>query len=167
MFVLLDIIVMCVFMDSFTQTQCKVTVAPKNGGNSNRSHEPTKYCNWVSGNPTYQCSNQPITKGSWWRHQMETLSALLAICAGNSPVTGEFPTRRPVTRSFVVFFDLRLNKRLNKQSWGWWSETPLCPLWRHCNECQQIGNHALDSANAYDPGLCVSECVVCISHDMV
>ena len=53
--------------------------------------------------------------GSWWRHQMETFSALLAICAGNSPVTGEFPTQRPVTRSFDVFFDLRLNKRLGKQ----------------------------------------------------
>ena len=39
----------------------------------------------------------------WWRHQMETFSALLAICAGNSPVTGEFPAQRPVTRSFDVF----------------------------------------------------------------
>ena len=45
---------------------------------------------------------------------METFSALLAICAGNSPVPGEFPTQRPVTRSFDVFFDLRLNKRLSK-----------------------------------------------------
>ena len=51
---------------------------------------------------------------SWWRHRMETFSALLAICAGNSPVPGEFPTQRPVTRSFDVFFDLRLNKRLSK-----------------------------------------------------
>ena len=69
----------------------------------------------------------------WWRHQMETFSALLAICAGNSPVPGEFPAQRPVTRSFDVFFDLRLNKRLSKQSWGWWFETPSCPLWRHSN----------------------------------
>ena len=45
---------------------------------------------------------------------METFSALLAICAGNSPVTGEFPVQRPVTRSFGVVFDLRLNKRLSK-----------------------------------------------------
>ena len=52
---------------------------------------------------------------TWWRHQMETLPALLAICAGNSPVHGEFPAQRPVTRSFDVFFDLRLNKRLSKQ----------------------------------------------------
>ena len=47
---------------------------------------------------------------------METFSALLAICAGNSPVSGEIPAQRPVTRSFDVFFDLRLNKRLSKQS---------------------------------------------------
>ena len=45
---------------------------------------------------------------AWWRHQMETFSALLAICAGNSPVPGEFLAQRPVTRSFDVFFDLRV-----------------------------------------------------------
>ena len=50
---------------------------------------------------------------SWCRNQMETFSALLAICAGNSPVTGEFPAQRPVTRSCDVFSDLRLNKRFN------------------------------------------------------
>ena len=46
---------------------------------------------------------------------------------------GEFPTQRPVTRSFDVFFDLRLNKRLSKKSWGWWFETLSRPLWRQCN----------------------------------
>ena len=43
-------------------------------------------------------------------------------------------TQRPVARSFDVFFDLRLNKRLSKQSWSWWFETLSHPLWRHCNE---------------------------------
>ena len=47
---------------------------------------------------------------------METFYALLAICAGNSPVTGEFPAQRPMTQSFDIFCDLRLNKRLSKQS---------------------------------------------------
>ena len=51
----------------------------------------------------------------WWRHQMETCSALLAISPGNSPVTGEFSAQRPVTRGFDVFFDLCQNKRLSKQ----------------------------------------------------
>ena len=46
---------------------------------------------------------------------------------------GEFPAQRPVTRSFDVFFDLRTNKRLSKQPWGWWFETPSWSLWRHCN----------------------------------
>ena len=46
---------------------------------------------------------------------------------------GEFPTQRPGTRSFDVFFDLRLDKRLSKQSWGWWFGTQSRPLWRHCN----------------------------------
>ena len=70
---------------------------------------------------------------SLWRHQMETFSVLLALGAGKSPVTSEFPAQRPVTWSFDVFFYLRLNKRLSKQSWGRWFETPLRPLWRHCN----------------------------------
>ena len=74
-----------------------------------------------------------IVNPSWWRHQMETFSALLAICAGNSPGTGDFPAQRPVTRSFGVFFDPRLNKRLGKQSRGWRFETPSRPLWRHGN----------------------------------
>ena len=65
---------------------------------------------------------------------METFSALLAICAGNSPVPGEFLAQRPVTRSFGAFFDLHPNKRMSKQWWGWWFETPSFPLWRHRNE---------------------------------
>ena len=54
---------------------------------------------------------------------METFSALLALCVGESPVPGEFPTQRPVTRSFDDFFDLRLNKRLSKRE--------TCDLRRH------------------------------------
>ena len=64
---------------------------------------------------------------------MEAFSALLTICVGNSPVPGEFPAQRLVTRSFDVFFDLCLNKRLSKQSWGWWFETLSRPIWRHCH----------------------------------
>ena len=47
---------------------------------------------------------------------------------------GEFPAQRPVARSFDVFFDLRLNKRLSKQPWGWWFETSSWSLWRQCND---------------------------------
>ena len=75
-----------------------------------------------------------VNEKSWWRHQMETFSAWLAICVRNSPVHGESPPQRPVTRSFDVFFDLRLNKGLSKQSWGWWFETLSRRLWRHCND---------------------------------
>ena len=77
--------------------------------------------------------NRIINGYSWCRHQMENISALLAFCVGNSPVTSEFPAQRPVTRRFDVFFDLRLNKRLSKQSWGWRLETLSRSLWRHCN----------------------------------
>ena len=77
----------------------------------------------------------PNDNFSWWRHPMKKVSASLVICAGNSAVADEFPAQRPVTvtRSFDVFLHLRLNKRLSKQSWGWWFETPSRPLWRHSN----------------------------------
>ena len=65
---------------------------------------------------------------------MTAFSALQALCVGNSPVTGELPSQRQVTWSSGVSFDLRLNKRLSKQSWGWWFETPSRSLWRHCND---------------------------------
>ena len=91
-----------------------------------------------------------INQGSWWRHQMETFSALLAICAGNSPVPGEFPAQRPVTRSFDVYFDLRPNKRLSKHLWGWWFETPSRPLWCH--------------RNVEKPIIVTVTCYACLSH---
>ena len=52
--------------------------------------------------------------------------------------TGEFPSQRPVTRSFDVFFDLRPNKRLSKQPWGWWFQTPSWSLWRQCNDLHRL-----------------------------
>ena len=61
----------------------------------------------------------PIFSLTWWRHQTETFSALLAICVGNSPVTGDFPSKRPVTRSFDVFFDLcPINDWVNNREAG-------------------------------------------------
>ena len=88
----------------------------------NRYHD----CLWSGGSRSH-C----IT---WWRHQMDIFFTLLALCEGNSPVNGELPAQWSVTRSFEAFFHLRLNKRLSKQWWGWWSETPSRSLWRHCNE---------------------------------
>ena len=81
---------------------------------------------------------------SWWRHQMGTFSALLALCAGNSPVTGEFSSQRPMTQSFDVFFNLCLSKRLSKQWRRRWFETPPCLSWRHCN---------VDHIHAYKVGM--------------
>ena len=54
--------------------------------------------------PCAKNSYMYISMEPWWRHQMETSSALLSLCAGNSPVTGEFPSKRLVTRSFDVLF---------------------------------------------------------------
>ena len=61
------------------------------------------------------------------------------IIHGAVKLCSEFPAHRPVTQSLDDFFDLRLNKRLRKQSWGWWFETLSCPLWRHCNGSLSIG----------------------------
>ena len=69
---------------------------------------------------------------AWWRYQMETFSVLLALCEGYSPVNS--PHKRQ-WRGALMF---SLNKRLSKQSWGWWFETPSRSLWRHCNGHQGI-----------------------------
>ena len=75
-----------------------------------------------------QRSENCYTFGSWWRHQMEIFSALLAFCAGNSPHKGKW-------RGALVFSLIRaLNKWLSKQSRCWWFETPSSSLWRHCND---------------------------------
>ena len=74
--------------------------------NSARNTRATK-CDWGRSVDRYW--------NTWCRHQMETFSALLVLCAENSPVTGEFPSQKPVTRSFGVFFNLHLHKRLSKQ----------------------------------------------------
>ena len=78
----------------------------------------------------------PLRDETW--KIMETFSALLALCAGNSSVSGEFPAQRPVTRSFDVFFDPRLNKRLSKQLYCWCFRTPSHPLWRPRNEQESV-----------------------------
>ena len=97
------------------------------------------------------------TFNTWWRHQMETFSALQALCGWNSPVTGEFPAQSPVTRSFDVFFDLCLNKRLSKQSWRCWFETPSRSLWRHSNEIIALWHswYALTSLRHHDACRCL------------
>ena len=102
--------------------------------------ETTVYTKLYAQNSSQEIQNKFIFQSdklsflTWWRHQMETFSALLAISAGNSLVTGEFPSQRPVARSFDVSLICALNKRLSKQSWGWWFEMQSRPLWRHRNE---------------------------------
>ena len=70
----------------------------------------------------------------WRHHQIKTFSILLALCKGTLPVTSGFSSQRPVTRSFDVFFHLRLNIRLTKQPRRRWFGMPSRPLWRHCND---------------------------------
>ena len=79
-----------------------------------------------------------ITSNPIMASSMETFPALLALCEGNPPVASRFPSQRAVTRSFDVFFDLRLNMRLNKQLRGRWFDTSSRSLWRHCNAILQI-----------------------------
>ena len=70
-----------------------------------------------------------------WRHQIEILFALLAFCAGNSPLTGYSPSQTNCQwRGALISSLIRaLNKRSSEKSWGWWFETPSRSLWRHCN----------------------------------
>ena len=99
----------------------------------------TGNCRWNIRLPNLQIICGDLTRRvPWWRHQMEKK---LPLCEGNPPVTSRFPSQKPVTRSFEVFFDLHLNKRLRKQSRRRWFETPLRPLWRHCNDQDRSANN--------------------------
>ena len=83
---------------------------------------------------------------AWWRHMTMMTSSNGDIFRVTGHLCreftgpGEFPTQRPVMRSFDIFFDLRLNKQFSKQSWGWWFETLSRSLWRHRNGRYMIGS---------------------------
>ena len=114
-----------------------IVLTLEGNGSLSASERKKSVCwHWISLN-----SLRPSDAYTRRRQQMETFSALLAL----------FPAQRPGTRSFDVFFDLRLNKWLSKQWWDWWFETPLRPLWRHCNIC--VGNQTIiGSDTCLSPG---------------
>ena len=80
------------------------------------------------------CQNQCLALGHMMTSSNGNIFRVTGPLCGEFTGPGEFPTQRPVTRSFDVLFDLRLNKRLSKQPWGWWFETPSWSLWRQRNE---------------------------------
>ena len=98
--------------------------------NGSNFHVADPLCREFTGD---RWSSPRLRTSTWLCYQMDMFFALLAFCAGNSPVAGEFPSQRPVTQSFDVFFDLHLNKRLSKQSRRLWFEVPLCSSSHHCN----------------------------------
>ena len=82
---------------------------------------------WIGASSWNPCSWSQMTS------ENGNIFCVTGLCAWNSPVTGEFPSQRPVTRSFDIFFDLHLNKLFSKRPRRRWFETPSCSLWRHCN----------------------------------
>ena len=102
---------------------------------------------FVIGNKSWKFQDDTMM-GTWWRgdetlwcHQMFTFSVSVALCVGNSPVTGEFPSQRPVTWSFNVLLDPYLKKQFGKHLWHWWFVMPSLSLWHHCNYLHRIWNH--------------------------
>ena len=89
---------------------------------------------WVSNLPLFHADFITYSNFARWRHQMETFTALLTICEGNSLVTGGFPSQKPVTPSFDVYFMCASTNDSVKPSRRRWFETPPCSLWRHCND---------------------------------
>ena len=85
---------------------------------------------WGGATPRTPPTNCTPSARSWWRYLWKHYPRYWPFVR----VTGEFPSQRPVTRSFDVFFHMRLNKRLSKQSSRWQFETPSCSIWRHCND---------------------------------
>ena len=69
---------------------------------------------------------------TWWKSSNGSIFRVTGHLCREFTGARWIPAQRPLTRSFDVFFDPRLNKRLSKQSWGWWFKTLSRPLWRHC-----------------------------------
>ena len=100
----------------------------------------------------FQNTTETLTPMQWWRHQMETFSRY-------------WPSQMPVTRTFDIFFDLRINNRLNKQSRRWWFETRSRSLCRHCNGTvtSPIGERRRLSFPSYCVGVCQYHCCRCLN----
>ena len=106
-----------------TRTPCQCTCG-KPGVESSISSYPI-VSTWMVTQSTLSHSTMTSSNGNIFR--------VTGPLCGEFTGPGEFPTQRPVTRSFDVFFDLHLNKRLSKQPWGWWFETPSWSFWRQYN----------------------------------
>ena len=93
---------------------------------------------WTSGALVLTWVSQNILASTMMTSSNGNIFRVTGHLCGEFTGPGEFPAQRPVTRSFDVFFDMRQNKRLCKQSRGWWFETLSRPLWRHCNDIRKV-----------------------------
>ena len=107
-----------------------------------------KYCDGIKGTD-WLC---PMNSTGMMTSSNGNIFRVTGHLCGEFTGPGEFPAQRPVTRSFDVFFDLSLNKRLSKQPWGWWFETPSWSLWHHCNGKIVIMFHDIDTNIEYKHG---------------
>ena len=95
-------------------------------------------CVQVSSEPNYISRLVEMWHGCVMTSSNENIFRVTGFCERNPPLTGGFPSQRPVTRNSDVFFDLCLNKWLSKHSTRQWFETPCCSLWHRCNDIGQL-----------------------------
>ena len=95
-------------------------------------NNPSKY-QWINSINQYKSTLKPKQIRFMMTSSNGNVFRVTGHLCGEFTDPGEIPAQGPVTRSFDVFFDLRLNKWFRKQSWCWWFETTSRPLWRHCN----------------------------------
>ena len=92
----------------------------------------------------FTCHRNYLSRKRWTEPVLRCSCSMMTSSNGNifrvtGPLCGEFTCPRGIPRTkasdaeLQFFFDLRPNKLLSKQSWGWWIETPSHPLWRHLN----------------------------------
>ena len=118
--------------------------------------EEHKECSWTSSATCVQRSYFEII--TMMTSSNGNIFRVTGPLCGEFTGPGEFPAQRPVTRTFDVFFDLRLNKRLSKQPCGWWFETPSWSLWRQCNDHISYGKwvdtfHIVYDGTIADPNI--------------
>ena len=101
-----------------------------------------------------------------WKYHRSTSPVLCMMTSSNGNIfrvtghlCGEFTGHRGIPRTKAsdaelwCYLDLHLNKRLSKQSWGWWFETLSRSLWRHGNGS---GNGSLSQRARYEESVPMS-----------
>ena len=99
---------------------------------SHSHHHNPRRCSQAGSTDIYNTFYNVCRRLWWWRYEMEKISALLALCDGNQPVTFGFPSQRNSNAGFVVFFDAKQRARQTDETPVIWDARVLIMTSLYC-----------------------------------